>query len=493
VTTNIDFELWDRQLEVLHSEGTEILFGGASEGGKSHVGRILLIVLCLAIPGLQCVLIRKKFDDILKNHVEGTNGFKSLLAPLVTAGAVKITEAGVWFPRGSVISFQHCQDERQFTSAQGSEKHVIFIDEATQISQTLILYFRAWCRMSKEDKANLPEEWRDKLPLILYTANPVGPSTGFFRKEFVKARPPFSIENVYGFRRQYIPSRATDNLSVDLDAHRGRLAALGDEALAKALDEGDWDAPVGDFFRQYDEELHACPDFTPPHHWFKFRTFDWGGSDPFCVLWWAVSDGEEFMGDNGRQLWFPRGCLIAYREWYGCDPDKESKGLQMRNEDMARGIVIRTPEVTSGITLSDSLPFQDRGSSNGRGDKWTMADTFRDGGVPLTRANTDRVFGCAEVKQRLIGKDDYPLIRFAQQCKYTREYLPAVQQDPTKREAYVQDGDATHSSDCVRYACAARPLILSKPDNSQPVFRNGTLTPKEILNQLRKQQTHGRR
>lgn len=483
----LDLSLWPRQWQAFKSKATEILFGGASEGGKSHFARVLLIVLCLAVKGLQCVLIRKKFDDILKNHVEGPTGFKALLDPLIKIGKVKVTEGGVYFPNGSIIAFQHCQDERQFTSAQGVEKHVLVIDEAGQISERLIKFFRAWVRMPKEMKASIPEEYRDKLPFILYTSNPIGASAGFFRRAFVKARAPFAIEEVNGFLRQYIPSRAEDNLSVDMKAHEGRLADLTDKALAHALDTGDWDSPVGDFFRDYNDETHCTPDFTPPEGWFKYRTFDWGGSDPACCLWWCVSDGENFTDAMGRSRWFPRGALILYREWYIADKDDPAKGAEMENTAIAGGILERTTEKTSGLTLCDSLPFQDRGDAK-NGKKWKMSDTFSDCGVPLTRANTDRVFGCAEVKARLKGKDGFPMLYLCESAVFTREYLPAVQRDPIKVEAYTEDGEATHAADCVRYACATRPIVTAKTARSDQSTER-KITPKAIISDLSKRQS----
>lgn len=197
----LNFELWPRQMEVILSKAQEILYGGSSESGKSHVLRVVLCILCVACAGLQCVLIRKKYADIAKNHVDSPRGFKYLLKPLIDAGMVVITKDGIRFWNGARIDFQHCQDERQFDSAQGVEKHVLAIDEATQISERLIRFFRLWVRMTPEFKQSLPEQWRDKLPLILYTANPIGPSVGFFRRYFVHARPEFEIEQVHGFLR----------------------------------------------------------------------------------------------------------------------------------------------------------------------------------------------------------------------------------------------------------------------------------------------------
>lgn len=497
--TNIalNFDLWPRQLEALKSKATELLFGGASEGGKSHFIRVLLCVLCLAIPNLQCVLIRKKFKDILTNHVYGPNGFLKLLEPLIKAKVVKVTKEGVFFPRGSVTSFQHCQDERQFDTAQGTEKHVLVVDEATQIPKRILDMFRGWVRMPVEMQAELPEEWRDKLPLIVYTANPIGVSMGYFRRAFVKARPAFAIEQVHGFLRQYIPSRATDNRSIDQAAHEGRLAAF-DKGLAEALDKGDWDAPVGDFFRDYDDERHVIPDFDPPEHWFKYGAFDWGSSDPFYMGWWTVSDGNPFPDKEGNELWVPRGSIICYREWYGANPEDPSLGIGMRNEDIAKGIRARTREVTSGLIVACPYCFNDSGHSNRAASapskKWTIADEFKESGVPLIRANTNRIFGSSQVKGRLKGKDGRPLIYFVESCKFARDYLPAVETDPTNPECYVEDGEATHAADAIRYAAATRPLVQDapKPKTAEIQPQRESNSPNQLLKQIQ-QQKRGKR
>lgn len=467
---------------VMESPATEILFGGESEGGKSHLLRIALITLCLACPKLQCLLVRKKFDDILKNHVEGPTGFKAVLAPTIKAGLVKVTDYGVSFPNGSEIGFQHCQDERQFTSAQGPEKHVLAVDEATQIGHRLLGFFRAWCRMPQEFKNTLPAEWRNKLPLIIYTANPIGPSTGWFRKNFIQARKPFEIESVHGFKRQFIPSSARDNLSIDMAAHDARLEGLNDPALIKAL-RGSWEQPTGDFFKMYDDERHTCPDFKPPAHWFKFRTFDWGSSDPFCVHWWCVSDGMQFVDEeSGRKMGFIRACLICYREWYGCQDDDHSKGIDISNEEIAKGIRDRTVEKCFEATITDSLPFQNRGFSR-EGKKYRICDEFELHGVKLIQGNCGRQYGWKQIKDRLIGKDGFPLLQICESAKFLREYLPALQHhpNPEKKEDAQESGEATHCCDSARLACTTRPLIIDEPKPVEIVPGFKRMTPKTIL------------
>lgn len=466
----LDLGLHPRQLQAFNSKSTELLFGGATEGGKSHYARVFLIAACLAVKHLQCVLIRKKHSDIQSNHLEGRTGFRSLLEPLSKLKQVNITADNIKFANGSVIAFQHCQDERQFDSAQGVEKHILVIDEATQISERLIRFFRAWVRMPNEMRATLPPDWKDKLPCIIYTANPIGVSVPFFKRKFVDARPHESIEDIEGFKRQYMLSRYTDNPSVDEAAHKGRLQGIGDDQVARALDLGDWSAITGEFFPEWDEERHVVTDCLPPHSWFRFRGMDLGYAEPFCVYWVAVSDGEPFYDSDGHERWFPRGAFLVYREWYGCDQANPAIGIRLRNEDIAAGIIARS-EVDAGscITLTDSLPFQDRGGEG-------PAYTFLRSGAPLTLGDTSRITGWSAMRGRLIGKEvpgydsKLPMLYICASCKYARDYIPALPRHPseTRKEDAAEHGEATHSPDTLRIICMAHTVIKDNPHMPSP-------------------------
>jgi len=468
----LNLYLWPRQLEAFETKATELFFGGATRGGKSHFVRVALVSWCIGIPQLQCVLIRKKFEDILANHVYGPGGFMDLLAPLIKTGQAKVTQHDVSFWNGSRITFKHCQDERQFESAQGIASHVLVIDEATQISERLIRSFRAWCTMRNEMKAELPDWAKGRFPRIIYTANPIGASLSFFRRHFVKARPAESIEAVDGFLRQYLPSRVADNKSEDEAATRGRIHGLYDEQTARALLEGDFDAPIGDFFPEWDEERHVVYDFEPPGYWYRYRSYDWGTYDPSVCYYVAISDGEPFRDTSGRERWFPRGALVFYNELYICDPNDPARGARWRNEDMAQAIINNSDiNARNVITLTDTKPFQDTGGEG-------PAQTFLKHGVHLVKADTSRAAGWSQMRSRLIGiewdsnKPNHriPMIYFTERCKYARDYIPALPRHPSegKREDAADHGEATHACDAIRYACMAHNDAVIK-DKLEPL------------------------
>jgi len=99
----LDIDLHPKQQVALNSEATEILYGGAAGGGKSHLMRMAAILWCTAIPGLQVYLFRRIRDDLVKNHMEGPQGFRAYLAGWVACGFVKIVEDEIRFWNGSKI------------------------------------------------------------------------------------------------------------------------------------------------------------------------------------------------------------------------------------------------------------------------------------------------------------------------------------------------------------------------------------------------------
>lgn len=495
---DIDLPLWPRQRECLDSPANDQLFGGASEGGKSYLARVGIIRAGLECEGLQMKLIRKKYDDILSNHLDGDRGFRRLLAPLTARGVVEITQQRIRFPKDNVCVFVHCQDERQFDSAQGNESQVVVVDEAPQIKERLIRAFRGWCRITPEHRAKQPKFWQQKLPWFYQSGNPTGESVGYYRKYYVKARAIGEIADVDGFRRQFIKSLAQDNLSVDLAAHSARLSAIGDSALAKALDEGDWDAVMGEFFPEWDERRHVIGiDFTPPSHWFRYRTFDWGVAEPAYCAYWAVSDGEPFKDSQGRERWFPRGAIILYDEWFIADPIETHKGLRMRNEDMARGILDRS-DVSSRdvITLTDSKPFQDTGGDG-------PASAFARVGCPLTMADTSRIAGWSQMRGRLIGQEfqefggkKLPMLYVMSRCRFARDYVPVLPRHPSehKKEDAAEHGESTHVCDAIRYACMAhnnaviRGLVMPMEVRIERAIRDAARKP--TINSIRRASGH---
>ena len=115
---------------------------------------------------------------------------------------------------------------------------------------------------------------------------------------------------------------------------RIEASANGDEQLLKAWRFGDWDIVAGGMLDDvFDRQRHIIKGFDIPQSWYVDRTFDWGSSSPFSVIWWAESDGT--TAPNG--IIYPRGTMFAVDEWYGWN-GKPNEGNKLLAHEIADGI-----------------------------------------------------------------------------------------------------------------------------------------------------------
>lgn len=457
------------------SPATKILLGGDTRAGKTAGTKLALIRWCTMIPGLQCDIFRLYEDDVIAQYMEGTFSFPILLNQWVKDKLVTINKTEVKFLfNGSYISLEHCSTDAAMDKHQGIPKHVRLFEEAGQIPERRMKWLLGWMTMTEEDKRNIPIQWRDNFPKILYNSNPIGPSKPYLRKVFVKARPKFAIEQVGAFKVQYIPFRLEDNPSEDAEATRMRIREATDEVTAEALLNENWDLQTGNYFTQWDEDIHVITPFVIPEYWTRFRTFDYGSYEPWGCLWWAYVGTDGYVMED--ETYLPPGSLICYREWYGCraehpktEADKQNTSkapLDWSNADMARGIKDRTATAFhSQPTFTDSFPFVKLGGK-------AIADDFKDEGVPLTRGDTDRKNGWAQMANRLTGVRlnastdvHYPMIYFFDTCKYCRDYIPMIERNPDEKKNWdaQETGECTHICDCVRLATMTHKIVKDAP------------------------------
>ena len=105
-------DLHPKQWLMINSPATKILFGGAAGGGKSFAMRWAAIIYSVEIAGLQTYIFRRERADLMSNHMQGPQGFRSLLAEWVNSGHCEIIEDEIRFWNGSRIYLRHCQLEK---------------------------------------------------------------------------------------------------------------------------------------------------------------------------------------------------------------------------------------------------------------------------------------------------------------------------------------------------------------------------------------------
>lgn len=467
----LNLNLHEKQSIAFDSDATEIMYGGAAGGGKSHLMRVLAITLCASIPGLQVYLFRRIRDDLIKNHMEGPKGFRSILAGWVLCNFVKIVDDEIRFWNGSRIYLCHCKDEKDIYKYQGAEIHLLLIDELTHFTETMYRFLRNRLRMVG---VQVPDEWKGKLPRILAGANPGNVGHLWVKATFVDGTDTYDIRQMPaeegGMKRQFIPALLEDNPSMSQDdpTYEARLQGLGSKELVQAMRYGNWDVVEGAFFDCWDPKRHIVRPVTLPEHWMRFMSGDWGSAKPFSFGTWAVAS-EDFIFDarDGGKVKLPRGGIIRYREWYGAK--KANEGLKLHADVVAKGLLERekADKVRPSYRVLDPACFAEDGGVSiahamqavkldGRSLSFRPADNAR---VPQRGA----MGGWDQMRGRMVGDDDgNPMIMCFSTCHDSIRTIPALQHDKDRAEDLDSDME-DHAADDWRYACMSRPWARPAP------------------------------
>jgi len=433
--------------------------------------RIAAIVWCTAIPGLQVYLFRRIRDDLNKNHMEGPKGFRAMLAGWVNQGWCTIVEDEIRFWNGSKIYLCHCKDEKDIYKYQGAEIHVLLIDELTHFTESMYRFLRNRVRMVG---VVIPAQYIGQFPRILCGANPGNIGHLWVKTTFVSSGVSMELRAMPpedgGMLRQYIPARLDDNPSMTEDdpGYEMRLEGLGSASLVRAMRWGDWDVIEGAFFDCWDTHRHVVTPFEVPKDWLRFRSGDWGSAKPFSFGWWAVV-GDKFKLPSGD--WLPRGCIVRYREWYGCQAGKPNTGLKLTAEKVGEGLwakEVNDPKLSYGVL--DPAAFSEDGGPSiheririGSGNKiyFRPADNKR---VPGRGA----LGGWDQMRARLIGDGDgLPMIVCFSTCTDSIRTIPALQHDDNRPEDLDSDME-DHAADDWRYGCMSRPWIAQDARTNKP-------------------------
>ena len=455
-TIKLEYDPQPKQALLHKCRARQILFGGAVGGGKSHALRWDCIAFCCENPGLQAYIFRRSLPELESNHIQQIK--KELPTEL---GSFSESRKRFEFYNGSYIQFQYLERDSDCDRIQGAEIHFAGVDEAGQLSAYQLGYIKSRLRLGGYE----PKQTQ-YLPRLVMTANPGGISHNFLKALYIDPSPPETYfydvtmidprnKSDKGWLSMYIPSRMEDNKFIDPN-YGASLSGLPFE-LARALREGDWDLVVGSFFGDvFRRDRHVVKPFEIPEHWVRFRSFDWGSTKPFCVGWYTVAQ----QSDD-----YPDGALIKYREWYGAaGPDR---GLKLTAEEVAQGIKSREGYERIDYSVADpSIWKWESGPSIGE----RMAKL----GVRFRRADNSRVAGWDQIRQRLIGEDNTPMLYLFETCTDLIRTLPLMQHDQHRPED-INTKQEDHAVDELRYSAMSRSYQRPIPEMEEDIFRPPTI------------------
>lgn len=430
----------------------EIFFGGARGGGKTDgvLGKWALKEKRYG-PDFNAVMFRRttvSSEDAIERS-------KEIYRPL---GGKFNESKRIWtMPHGGRVAFAYLDSVADAQEYQGRNLTDAWIEEAGQYpSPDPIDRLFGVLRSAK----GVPVQ-------MILTANPGGAGQHWIASRYGLIPFPSgpkvitrALANGATHKMAVVPSRITDNkiLTTADPGYVDRLHLVGSKALVKAWLDGDWGAVEGAFFDEWDSKRHVLPPFSIPLHWLRFRSGDWGSAKPFSIGWWAVASDTVVV--DGKTI--PRGALVRYREWYGCQADKPNVGIKMPASEVARNIATLEAGETVAYGVLDDACFANTGGE-------TIAEMMQDEGVDWqptgnkTRVSRDGQLGGWDLlRTRLRGDlDGHPMLFVFDTCRDFIRTVPVLQHDPTRVEDLDTDAE-DHIADETRYACVSRPWIAER-------------------------------
>ena len=455
----------------LRATAKHVAFGGARGGGKSWAVRTKAKIMALRCPGIRQLIVRRTYPELMNNHIQPLR--------LDLAGVARYVdrEKAFFFPGGSVIRFAYCAKDSDLDHLQGDQYDIIYIDEATQLSQLQMQTITACLRGVNA--------WPKR---VYYTCNPGGQGHGYIKRLFIdKKYEPGEVPEDYVF----IQSLVSDNaalMAAQPDYVR-QLEALPSK-LRRAWLEGAWDIFEGQFFEDFrtTPDLQRCMEagITPEEAkaagrwchviapldlssgerrgWHILRSYDFGYAKPFSCAWWAVDYD---------------GTLYRILELYGCTGEPDV-GVRWTPDEQARQIAeiershpwLRGKKITG--VADPAIWDASRGES--------IAETMMRHGIVFTPGDNARIDGWMQLHYRLqFDEQGYARMYIFDTCRAFIRTIPELIYSETRPE----DLDTTqedHVADETRYLCMSRPI-----QPQRPVERRVILT--DPLDQLKKGRT----
>lgn len=448
---DLQLELHQKQSWALQAPATEVVYGGAAGGGKSHLIRVASIIWAMTVPGLQIYLFRRSFPELKQNHLEGAGSYPILLAPLIAAKLCRIVDMEIRFWNGSKIKLRHLQSAASLGLYQGAEIHVLLVDELTHFTDEEYRYLRGRMRLGG---LKIPDGCPWEFPRSLCGTNPGGVGHHWVKKGFVDLGA-FRVQRMSkkegGMLRTFIPAKLEDNATQD-PAYADKLEGLGDPLLVRALLDGDWSIIAGAMFGGvWRPDRHVCEPFAIPVDWKIWAGMDDGYTAPASCHWMTQSPytGTYYVIDE----LYETGMLADRYVEKVLDRQyrikREENGRTVLNDEEFRGFM-------------DNGCWKEEGSAEiSRGKQ--MAAKLRM--KPVEKWNGSRV-DAVQNFHRLLAPNPRdpkgrPGIIFFSNCTEAIRTIPALPRDPRDQEDILTTGE-DHAWDSVRYGLQKPNQVITR-------------------------------
>ena len=206
---------------------TEVCFGGSAGGGKSMLGSLWLVAMCVKYPGIRTLLGRTVLATLKQTSL-------NTLFEVMRMSGMEADKHYVYNGQSNTITFtnkseiilkdlEYKPSDPNFDSLAGLEITCAVLEEASQLTRTAYNIVKSRIRY-KLNEYNL-------IPKVLLTTNP---SQGFLKKEFYIP----SVEGTLPDNIKFVPSLPLDNPHLP-QSYLDMLQTLPTEQRKRLL-LGDW-------------------------------------------------------------------------------------------------------------------------------------------------------------------------------------------------------------------------------------------------------------
>ena len=375
--------------------------------------------------------------ELRQNHV------LPLISQLNGIAQYNAQEKEFTFPNGSRIFLGYCSAESDVLQYQGQAYDVIFLEEATQFTE---FQFQTLTE-SNRASGNMKQKFT---PRMYFTCNPGGVGHAWVKRLFID-REYRNKENPDNY--DFIPSTVYDNQFIisNNPEYVENLENLP-EMRKRAMLYGDWDAFDGQYFDEFNRDIHVVDPFPIPDHWDRYTAKDYG-LDMLANLWIAVdTEGNAFV----------------YKELYESNliVSEASKRIrEVNGNDKIKG-KYAPPDLDNRQ--------KDTGKS--------IMDLFHENDEILWKSDNSRVDGWLSVKEwlKVIETKDLETgeliktsrLKIFKNCTNLIRTLPLLQCDEKDpNDCATEPHEITHAPDALRYFCIMRRYPAEMPQSKAVKWR----------------------
>lgn len=411
-----------KQDEFMRSRARYVGYGGARGGGKSWAVRTKAQIMAASYPGITQLIVRRTFGELKENHI--------LPMRQALGKAVKYREKDheMIFPNGSRILFGYCDTDADVDHYQGHEYDIVYLDEATHLTEYQFNTFKAVNRGTND------------FPKRMYvTCNPGGVGHAWVKRLFIDRD---FRDNERAEDYEFIQAKVYDNtVLMEKDPQYVKnLESLPFE-LREAWLHGKWDVMAGQYFSEWNREIHVCRPFEIPALWTWYVTMDYGLDMLAAYLIAVGPDGAAYVVD---EVYEGRDKIDA----------SGAPGTGLIVSEAAKRVKVMVGKRRIAGYLAPPDLWNAR-QETGR----SVADIFAEHGVYLTKASNDRIDGWMAMHERLKvieGEDGRKtaMLKIFPKCVNLIRCIPLLQYDDKRpTDAAQAPHEITHGPDAIRYFC----------------------------------------